>query len=79
MYIFVFMTLDEWQRLKKLSDAKTAERFSASVEAVWKWRRGQRMPRRSQLVRIYVETSGLVTPNDFVDLPAIEVEGAAAE
>jgi len=72
MYIFGFMTLDEWKDLENLSNANLAERFSVSVEAVWKWRRGHRMPRRSQLRQIYVETGGQVTPNDFVDLPELK-------
>lgn len=56
------------------SDAAFAAQIGASMGAVRKWKRGERMPRPVHLTRIREVTGGAVTADDFVP-PS---EGAAA-
>ena len=75
------MKLGEWRRSRKMTLAALGVRTGVGPETI---RRHElpadhpkfRMPRREQLIRYYLASERLVTPNDFVDLPAAEAEAA---
>ena len=62
----------------KLSDFKKQQGLSyeqlttligdCSESAVIKWERGERVPQKDQMERIFRATNGAVTPNDFFDI-----------
>jgi transcriptional regulator with XRE-family HTH domain len=66
------LNLAEWRASRGLSRAELAkllEVFDAKV--VWRWETGEYVPRREQMVRIWLLTEGRVAPNSFYDLPPI--------
>lgn len=67
------MALREWREINRLSLDAAAKRLgAANGTVVWRWENGVAIPRRGQMVRIYVETRGQVDPNSFYDLPALD-------
>lgn len=59
------MILKKWLRSQGLKVDDFAEKINVSRGAVLKWISGERYPRFEYLNRIYNETQGVVTPNDF--------------
>lgn len=53
-----------------------AHRCGFSIQSAQRYVAGTRMPRRDEMVRIYVVTGGDVTPNDFYDLPCLQQAAA---
>ena len=76
------MKLREWMTANNHDDASFAAAVTArlptgencSKKTVEKWRYGTRTPRRKALSLISQITSGRVTANDFVDLPAARLD-----
>ena len=67
------MTLTEWLSTPRLLPAADFARLvGASPAAVSRWRRGQ-IPAPDHMRAIYRVTRGAVRPNDFHDLPELEV------
>ena len=57
-----------------------AKRIGVDRGAVSKYVHGRRVPRAHVMKRIHAVTDGLVTPNDFYDLPkAVSESGVAAD
>ncbi len=46
-----------------------AGRIGASKGMVWKWENGA-LPRKPYMEKIYAETNGIVTPNDWYETEA---------
>ena len=76
------MRLSQWIAAEGLTDAQAARRLGVSgpsTVARYKFdpetgvgqHRERRRPSPDLMVRIYVESGGRVTPNDFYDLPAL--------
>ncbi len=68
------MTLAQYMDALNLDDAEFAarllERYQlgkswVTASGVRKWRKGERLPSRTNLDRLYEFTNGLVTANDF--------------
>ena len=59
------MILKKWLRSQGLKVDDFAEKINVSRGAVLKLISGERYPRFEYLNRIYNETQGVVTPNDF--------------
>lgn len=57
----------------KISDAAFARSIGVERQAVGRYRAGERFPEKAILLRIYEETGGQVTANDFAGLPSEEV------
>lgn len=71
------MRLKEWREQHRISYARCAKRVGvANGTVVWRWEARGVIPQPELMLRIYVESGGLVTPNDFYDLPLLD--GAAA-
>lgn len=68
--IFPTMKLRAYRERKKLTVEAFAKRLDASRGAVLKWERGERTPSPEMMRRIFAETHGNVTPNDFLDMSA---------
>lgn len=60
------MTLNEYMKIHSLSDADLATSLGCSEGAVKKWRYGERVPRRAQMLLLLEHTKGAVTANDFL-------------
>jgi hypothetical protein len=73
MGIGVEHPLREWRKrqLPKLTlDAAAAA--VGTVRQVWRdWEIGRNIPSRTYMPRVYAFTKGVITPNDFYDLPPI--------
>ncbi len=62
------MKLIDWMRDNSADDDAMASLIGGvSGHAVKKWKYGERMPRRNELLRITEVTNGLVTANDFMN------------
>lgn len=74
------MALKAWRESNGKSLEECAKLFGvANGTVVWRWEAGIAVPRRHQMIRVYVETKGAVTPNDFYDLPPLPALPARAE
>lgn len=61
------MRLIDWMREANLDDGQVADLVGGvSGHAVKKWKYGERIPRRAELLRLIEISSGKVSPNDFV-------------
>ncbi len=70
------MKLIDWMKRESLDDDAVAERVGdVTGSAVKKWKYGERLPRRDELLKLYEISGGVVTPNSFVLDP--EQESAA--
>jgi len=63
------MTLDSYMTLVNASSSQAGGCLMVTSGAVRRWRRGERIPNRDEMTRIYVWSNGAVQPNDFHDLP----------
>lgn len=59
------MKLSRYMKENKLTDEDVALALGATISAVGKWRRGERMPRPGVMQKILLLTTGAVSPNDF--------------
>ncbi len=64
------MKLRAYRKLNRFTVDAFAKRLAASRGAVLKWERGERTPSPDMMRRIFSETGGAVTPNDFLDVAA---------
>lgn len=60
------MTLHEYMKANRITDAAMASLIPCSIGAVRKWKRHERMPRPNQIRRIKEVTQGNVCPDDFL-------------
>ncbi len=60
------MKLIDFKNRQGLSIQELAELLEGPVASVKSWLYSDRLPRRTELIKIYDKTNGLVTPNDFV-------------
>ncbi|TXH34040.1 MAG: XRE family transcriptional regulator [Rhodospirillaceae bacterium] len=65
------MKLRDWLRAMGKTQARYGDEIDKSQQAVARYCNG-RIPSRPVMVRIYRDSRGLVTPNDFYDLPPLE-------
>ena len=61
------MTLTEYLEQQELDAARFAERIGVSGEAVRRYARGERFPRKAIMRRIVEATGAPVGPQDFLD------------
>lgn len=61
------MKLTAWLTDSKVSDAEFASRIGVSRQALWRYRAGDRIPKRDVMERIKAATGGAVTPADFYE------------
>lgn len=66
--MFSAMKLASYLLQEEISDSAFAERIGVSRQALWRYKSGDRRPEWDVLERIAHETSGQVTPNDFLDV-----------
>ena len=59
------MTLDEYLRQQKLTEASFAEVIGSTQQSVHRYRRNTRVPRPAVMERIVAATGGKVSPDDF--------------
>lgn len=59
------MTLREYMRNQRLTDAALAEKIGCSRSAVCYWRNGWRIPRGYWMQRLHEVSDGKVSPADF--------------
>lgn len=74
------MKLADYLLLRDETQAAFGERLREKrpQSTIQKWASGKRMPRKDELADIYEASGGLVTPNDFCDLPELSAEDAQA-
>jgi transcriptional regulator with XRE-family HTH domain len=64
------MALREWRERNGKSQQDVARLVgAANATVVSRWERGVHLPRKDEMVRLYVLTRGEVPPNSFYDLP----------
>lgn len=67
-----------WRRGEDLTQSQAAARFNME-RATWnRIETGKTIPRAETMIDIYIETHGLIVPNDYYDLPQLQVLGRAA-
>jgi len=66
---FLSMKLNDYIKRNELSVSDAAALFGVSEQSVYKYLSNERLPKADIMERILHATSGLVTPNDFYDLP----------
>tara|TARA_R110002074_G_scaffold42475_1_gene111611 strand:- start:169 stop:369 length:201 start_codon:yes stop_codon:yes gene_type:complete len=66
------MKLKDWMKKNKLSCSQTAQKFGIinfnPAVNIWRYSNGQRIPRKNEMIKIYLGTDKQVQPNDFYDL-----------
>lgn len=60
------MTFEEWLREEKLTVPEFAEAKGYEKQTLYNYLQGRRTPKPEEMRRIYVDTDGKVTPNDWV-------------
>lgn len=66
------MKLADWLKMTKTRQYVFATRIGVRASMVSDYCNGRAIPQRPEVVTAIVrETGGLVTPNDFYDLPAV--------
>ena len=65
------MKLKEWMKKNSLSCSGAAQKFNIininPATNVWRYCNGQRIPRKTEMKKIYLGTNKEVQPNDFYD------------
>lgn len=64
------MTLADYLTHHDLTYAELARRLGTSRQQAERWAKGQRIPRRDEMLRIVELTDRAVMPNDFYGLSA---------
>lgn len=54
---------------QEISDSDFADRIGVSRQAVFRYKAGERIPEKVVLSKIHKATGGMVTANDFFDMP----------
>ena len=67
------MTLEEWLRQSKTPDNVFAGRLGVSRVSLFRFKTGRRVPDRTIMEKINIETGGDVQPNDFFKI----IDGSA--
>ena len=62
------MKITDWLTTNKISDAEFASRIGVSRQALWRYKSGERIPKRDIIERILRETGGEVRPADFFSI-----------
>ena len=62
------MQLNKYFELSTVDRKQFAENLGVHLDTVYKWERGERLPRREMLRQIFDITGGAVTANDFVGI-----------
>ena len=62
------MQLSEYLESSSVDRKTFAETLGVHPDTLYKWQRGERLPRREMMRRIADETSGAVTANDFFEM-----------
>lgn len=71
------MNLQAYLSRERLTIGEFARRIQVrSHTTVHRYKRGEKIPRRDVMRRIYIATGGSVAPNDFYDLPEVPAERA---
>ena len=65
------MKLRVYRSISNLTQKQLARRLGVTELSVIKYEAGNNIPSRDVMLKIYVETEGAVTPNDFYDLEQI--------
>ena len=68
------MKLKSYIIAHEISLSEMARQLQTSPQNVHFWAEGLRIPREDFMRRIFRLTDGLVQPNDFYDLPALQGE-----
>jgi transcriptional regulator with XRE-family HTH domain len=73
------MALREWRERNGKSQQDVARLVgAANATVVSRWERGVHLPRKDEMVRLYVVTRGEVPPNSFYDLPDLSTSAEEA-
>ncbi len=59
------MTFNEWLESEKISIDAISKKLNFNTATCAKWKYGQAIPRKPDMLKIVKETNGKVTPNDF--------------
>jgi hypothetical protein len=59
------MRLEQWMELYKVKPESFAKTIGKHISLIYNYMDGANIPKRDVLIKIYLETLGLVTPNDF--------------
>jgi len=66
------MKLRDWLTTNKKSDQYLADRLGVHRMTIWRYRTGETTPDKDMLNRIFAETGGAVTANDFIHDAPVE-------
>jgi hypothetical protein len=70
------MNLQTYMRINKLNDMQVGQAIGVTANSVYRYRTGRQRPEDDIMIRLYVFTYGMVTPNDYYNLPPLTGEGA---
>jgi len=59
------MTFNEWLKKEKISVDFISKKLDFNAATCAKWKYGQAIPRKPDMLKIVEATKGKVTPNDF--------------
>lgn len=68
------MKLRAWMERGKVTYSALGRACGFGDRAAWRYAHDKRIPRRAHAISIYLFTKGAVAPNDFYDLPPLQLE-----
>lgn len=71
------MKLADWRNSKGMTQGELASRLGLIPLSISRYERGDRLPDPAVMIELYQLTGGVVTPNDFYDLPSLGERAAA--
>lgn len=69
--------LKKWRISAGFTLDQAASQVGTSRQVWSDWERGRRKPSHTLMIEIYTLTGGAIVPNDFYDLPQLQVKHAA--
>lgn len=75
--------LEKWRRSQIVNGKPMTMEHAAGLigvsRAAWNdWEKRKRIPGQATMADLYAITDGVITPNDFYDLPALDAQKDAA-
>lgn len=66
------MQLQDYLDNKKITQTEFAEKLEVTSMSISHYCRGSRMPNKKMMAKIFLETKGEVSPNDFYNIKTSE-------
>lgn len=67
------LKLGDWRRRRGLTQLQLSDALATTLSSVCRYENGTRIPEPEMMRKIYVFTEGSISPDNFYDLPELQV------